>query len=125
MELKGLLKHIYEEKKISDKFTVKEFVLTVADTQYPQHISFQISNKKIELLDPYKVGDEIKVQFDVKGREWINKEGEAKYFNSLNAWKIELLNLAQDAPIEEPTVDYTEPSYGTPPDTSMNDQLPF
>ena len=33
----------------------------------------------------------MRVQFNLRGREWSNPQGEVKYFNTLDAWKIEKL----------------------------------
>ena len=43
---------------------------------------------RCELLDPFEVGQDVEVFFDLRGREWTNPQGEVKYFNSLQAWKL-------------------------------------
>jgi hypothetical protein len=85
----GILKVKSPEQQVSEKFRKREFVLTDNSSQYPQHISFQLTQDKCSLLDSYKVGDEIKVYFNLRGREWTDKQGATKYFNSLEAWKLE------------------------------------
>ena len=85
----GTLKVKNQEQQISEKFKKREFVITDNSSQYPQHISFQLTQDKCSLLDTCKVGDEIKVHFNLRGREWTNPQGEVKFFNSLEAWKIE------------------------------------
>ena len=44
-------------------------------------IEFQ--QDKTDLLNNYKVGQDVKVSINLRGREWINPQGEAKYFNSI------------------------------------------
>lgn len=126
METQGLLRQIYEEKKITDKFRIKEFVIIVAET-YPQYISLQLSGDRLDLLDPYKIGDEIKVHFNIRGRAWKNKEGEEKYFNSLHAWRIERINSAVEETAGEPAIDFIGENSSPPPNVynpEFND-MPF
>ena len=107
MEITGNIKQIGETQTISDKFTKRDFVLTDNSSQYPQHISFQITQDKCSLLDKYKVGDEITVHFNLRGREWTSPQGELKHFNTLEAWRLEtgLIDgetIQEAAGIEEP-----------------------
>lgn len=84
----GQLKLKSDTIKVSDKLQKREFVLTTGfDTPYPQYVSFQVTNDKCSLLDAINVGDLVRVEFNLKGREWDSPNG-VKYFNSLDAWKI-------------------------------------
>ena len=89
MDITGILKVKNEAQQVSDKFKKREFVITDNSSQYPQHISFQLTQDKCSLLDNYKIGAEIRVHFNLRGREWTSPQGEIKYFNSLEAWRIE------------------------------------
>lgn len=89
MDVTGKLKVKSETQVVSDKFTKREFVITDNSSQYPQHISFILTQDKCGLLDKYSEGDEIKVHFNLRGREYTNPKGEVKYFNSLEAWRID------------------------------------
>ena len=89
MDITGILKVKTEAQQVSDKFRKREFVLTDNSSQYPQHISFQLTQDKCSLIDQYNVGDELKVHFNLRGREWTSPKGEIKYFNTLEAWRIE------------------------------------
>lgn len=97
MDVTGTLKVKGETTKVSEKFTKREFVITDNSSQYPQHISFQLIQDKCALLDSYQLGQEIKVHFNLRGREWANPQGELKYFNSLEAWRLENGNGAQNS----------------------------
>ncbi len=91
MEVVGTLKVKFDTQKVSERFTKREFVLTTeASTPYPQHVSFQITQDKCSILDQYNEGEELKVQFNLRGREWNGPQG-IKYFNTLEAWRIERL----------------------------------
>lgn len=88
--LKGKVKVVGEVQQISDSFKKREFVITDESDQYPQDILFQAVQDRTGLLDNVKVGDSVEVSFNLRGREWTSpKDGVVKYFNSLDAWKIE------------------------------------
>lgn len=71
-------------------FTFRRFVLETADNpRYPQYVEFQTTRDNIDKLDDFEVGDEIRVSFNLRGREWTSPKGEVKYFNTLDAWRIE------------------------------------
>src|ERR1017187_2383438 len=89
MEITGTLKVKNNEVQVSEKFKKREFVITDNSSQYPQFIQFQLTQDRCSLLDNYKLGDELKVYFNLRGREWKNPQGEVKYFNSLEAWRLE------------------------------------
>ncbi len=97
MDVTGTLKVKGETTKVSEKFTKREFVITDNSSQYPQHISFQLAQDKCALLDSYQLGQEIKVHFNLRGREWTSPQGELKHFNSLEAWRIEAGAGAQNS----------------------------
>lgn len=90
MDITGTLKAKGKTEQVSEKFRKRDFVITDNSSQYPQHITFQLTQDKCDLLDKAQVGDEMKVYFNLRGREWVSKEGEVKHFNTLEAWKIEL-----------------------------------
>ena len=89
--LKGELKVINDTRQVSDKFKLREFVLTT-EGDYPQVIQFQSVQDKTELLDVLTVGQQVEVFFNLRGREWTNADGVVKVFNTLDAWKIDLLS---------------------------------
>jgi len=78
-----------DEQVVSEKFRKREFILTDNSSQYPQYISFQCTQDRCSLLDSVNVGDTITVHFNLRGREWTSPQGEIKYFNTLEAWKID------------------------------------
>ncbi|MDA7803885.1 DUF3127 domain-containing protein [Crocinitomix sp.] len=90
--LKGELKVIGDIQQISDSFKKREFVVVDASGQYAQTIMFQAVQDRVDLLNNFKLGDNVEVTFFLRGREWTNpKDGVVRYFNSLDAWKIEPL----------------------------------
>lgn len=101
MQVAGKLVVINATQVVSEKFSKRTFVVETAD-QYPQLIEFQLTQDKCDYLDVYKVGDQVNVSLNIRGRSWNNPQGETKYFNTLEAWKIERVGNAQ--PEEEKDV---------------------
>lgn len=125
MEINGKIRTINDEQQISASFKKREFVVTT-DEQYPQHIMIEFTQDKCDLLNNYTPGEPVKVSINLRGREWVNPQGETKYFNSIQGWRIEKLQpeapSAQQAPTMpareafEPANDYKEEEH---------DDLPF
>jgi uncharacterized membrane protein YgcG len=89
IETTGKLHTIYETKQVSERFTKREFVVEIADNpKYPQTVLFQLTGDRCNQLDGMNVGDQITVEFSLRGREWRSPQGEVKYFNSLDVWKV-------------------------------------
>ena len=87
----GTLKIANATQVISEKFSKREFVIETND-QYPQLIMFQLTQDKCNLLDGFGVGNKLEVSFNLRGREWTSPAGEVKYFNTLEAWRLERLD---------------------------------
>jgi hypothetical protein len=85
-EIVGKLLRKYPTESKSDKFQAREFVIEInnGNSQYPEFIKFQLTQERCGLLDSYNEGTDIKVHFDLRGREW-----QGKYFTNLNCWRIE------------------------------------
>ncbi len=79
----GKVVKIFDAEQKSASFQAREFVIEVADGQYPQMVKFQLVQDKCALVDDYSEGDNIEVEFDLRGREW-----NGKYFTNLQAWRI-------------------------------------
>jgi hypothetical protein len=87
--IKGAIKLINPIKVISDKFSVREFVVTTPDAKYPQDIIFQTVNDKMAVLESLGVGQQVEVSYNVRGREF-----NGKYYNTLDAWKVQVIGQA-------------------------------
>ena len=123
MEVQGKIKMIGETQTVgSGGFRKRELVVTTEE-QYPQHILVEFVQDKTDLLNNYQVGQNVKVSINLRGREWVNPQGETKYFNSIQGWRIENLQVATD---NMPPV---APAQAFEPATNLNeedhDDLPF
>lgn len=116
MEVQGKIKLVGDVESFASGFQKRSLVVTT-DEQYPQHIAIEFLKDKISLLENYNVNDNVKVSINLGGREWINPQGEAKYFNSITGWRIEKVENAPNVP--QPPVDIYKPNDNEP------DDLPF
>ena len=89
MQVTGKIKLINETQTFgASGFRKRELVLTT-DEQYPQMLMIEFLQDKTDILDNYQVGQDVTISINLRGREWINPEGQAKYFNSITGWRIE------------------------------------
>lgn len=89
MKVTGTVFKIFPVQQVSDRFKKREFVLEYAENpEYPQFVLFQTTQDRTSLLDNYTEGQSVEVNFNLRGREWISPRGEKKYFNSIEAWRI-------------------------------------
>ncbi len=95
-----------DEIQVSPTFKKRDLVVTDNNDMYPQHIMFQLTQDKCALADQVNVGDQVKVTFNIRGREWTSPQGEVKYFNTLEAWRLEKVGTGMSAapsPMEMPS----------------------
>jgi ABC-type lipopolysaccharide export system ATPase subunit len=93
MEISGKIKLINPTNQVSESFKKRELVVTTEE-QYQQHILIEFIQDKCSILDSYNVGENVRVSINVRGKEHTNKEGETKYYNQLQGWKIERTDSA-------------------------------
>lgn len=88
-QFKGVAHIVGDEIVKSDKFKVRTLVVKDdSNPQYPNFVEFQFSNKNCEKLNGINIGDEVTVDYNLRGREWTSPTGEIKYFNTLDGWKV-------------------------------------
>ena len=97
IETKGRICKLFETKQVTERFTKREFVLEVEDGKYPQQILFQMTGDRCSNLDAYKEGQEVHVEFNLRGREWTSPKGEVRYFNSLDVWRMSKIGDAPES----------------------------
>jgi len=122
MELSGILIVKKGTKQVSDKFKSREFVIETAE-KYPQTICFQLSQNNVTAIDIANIGDELKVHYNLRGRDWTSPQGEVKYFNTIEAWRIEKLSKGNNITNDDISNDNAASNYFVP--TGDSDGLPF
>ncbi len=88
-DVKGILHTKGDAVQVSEKFRKREFVLKLdADSRYPQMVAFELTGDRCDSLDKFEIGQEVSVEFTLRGREWTNSEGVVRVFNSLQVWGL-------------------------------------
>jgi hypothetical protein len=126
MEVTGKIKLVGETQTFGSKgFRKRELVVTTEE-QYPQSILVEFVQDKCDLLNSYQVGQDVKVSINLRGREWVNPQGETKYFNSIQGWRIEGVQQNAGQGANMPPV---PPAEAFEPANNLNeedhDDLPF
>ncbi len=124
MTIEGKIIELFETQKVTDSFRKREFVVEYAENpQYPEFIKFELIQANCEQLDDFSVGDPVNVSFNLKGRKWTDPQGVVKYFNSLQAWRLEKVgNTSNNQPAPE---ENQENQDWMKNDFSEDDDLPF
>lgn len=125
MEVAGRIKVINQEQQVSATFRKRELVVSTEE-QYPQHIIINFVQDKCDILNNYKVGENVKVGINIRGREWVSPAGETKYFNDIQGWKIDRL-AAVNADAQQAPMPPAAPVFPPAPDfkEEEHDDLPF
>ncbi len=123
MEVLGKIKMIDTTKEVGTGGFKKRDIVITTDEQYPQHILLQFVQDKCDLLNIFNVGDLVKVDVNLKGREWTNAQGETVYFNTIQGWRIFKQDTSKQtpAPQNQSAVD----AYQTNANEEEADTLPF
>jgi hypothetical protein len=125
MEVLGRVKLINPVQQVSASFKKRELVVTTEE-QYPQHILIEFAQDKTDLLNNYNIGEQVKVSINLRGREWVNPQGETKFFNSIQGWRIEKVQAEAPSAPQMPPMPASE---AFEPATNFkeeeHDDLPF
>ena len=89
MEVKGKVYEVSPTAQVTDSLKKRELILEyIENPQYPEYLKFEAIQDRCALLDAVKVGDDVEVFFNLKGRPWTDKTGKKSYFNSLQLWRV-------------------------------------
>lgn len=121
MEVKGKVHEISEVIAVSEKFKKRELILEYAENpSYPEFVKFEAVQDKVNLFDNIKVGDNVELFFNLRGRAWVDKTGKTAYFNTLSVWRLTPLGASETSS--------AAPEVASPVDISSapgDDDLPF
>lgn len=120
MDIKGKVHEVSPTAQVTESLKKRELIVEyVENPQYPEYLKFEAIQDRCSLLDSVKVGDDVEVFFNLKGRPWTDKTGKKSYFNSMQLWKVNVLSGTPGA---------AAPAYAAPADISAapeDDDLPF
>ncbi len=121
-EITGRLVAKYDTVQRSETFKTREFVIEksedIGGRVITNYVKFQCVQDKTALPDRFNMGDEVKVQFNIKGSKWV-KDGRENYITNLDAWRMEAVKLGQ----QDGGADHTY--HDMPPAADPVDDLPF
>ena len=118
-EVEGKLHKKFDTEQKSGTFQTREFVVIVEQGQFPQYIKLQLVQDRCEIIDQVDEGNDIKVYFDLRGREW-----QGKYFTNLQAWRVE--SAGSESKLRTPAGDFpAAPPSSHNDEGSSFDDLPF
>jgi Domain of unknown function (DUF3127) len=127
MEVSGRIKMIDVTKEVGSSGFKKRDVVVTTDEQYPQSILVQFVQDKCDLLNNFQINDNVKIDINLRGREWVNPQGETVYFNTIQGWRIgKVTTDASGTPQQAPPMPAAE---AFAPATNIkeeeHDDLPF
>lgn len=134
LQVKGKLVSICDAVQVSEKFKKREFVVEMTEVingnPYVNYGKFQLVQAKCDVIDRYRIGDEVNVHFNIKGTSYQDKkDGQTKYITNLDAWKVEPAGGQQSQQQQSPPANYaatSAPVYQAPPvSDNVGDDLPF
>ena len=124
MEIQGRIKEIFSLETVGNNGFQKRDLVITTEEQYPNDIVIQFTQGRCSLLDNLQKGQLVKVHYNLRGREWVSPQGEVKYFNTVEGWKIDLIRMQQVSynPSQGQFVSAQEQAQTTPP--IMSQQVP-
>ncbi|HMB72294.1 MAG TPA: DUF3127 domain-containing protein [Gammaproteobacteria bacterium] len=122
-EATGEIRAIMDTQQVTDSFRKREFALEIADGRYPQTVKFQLVQDKTELLDDFDVGHQVRVHFNLRGREYTRRsDGATDYWTNLECWRIEKADAAGEG-VDQARTDRDVSDSGT--FGADSDDIPF
>jgi hypothetical protein len=122
-EITGKLVARFDIVQRTETFKTREFVIEKSDDingrTITNYVKFQCVQDKTTMVDRFNIGDEVKVQFNIKGTKWV-KDGKENYITNLDAWRMETVKISQDT-IPSDNTNYND----MPPSLDAVDDLPF
>ena len=121
-EIAGKLVAVFEIVQRTETFKTREFVIEksedIGGRVITNYVKFQCVQDKTAMPDRFNLGDEVKVQFNIKGTKWV-KDGRVNYITNLDAWRMETLQMNQGGG------NAGSPNNDMPPPADIVDDLPF
>jgi hypothetical protein len=121
-EITGKLVAVFDIVQRTETFKTREFVIEksedIGGRVITNYVKFQCVQDKTAMPDRFNMGDDVKVQFNIKGTKWM-KDGRENYITNLDAWRMETVKLGQSGGND--AVNYND----MPPPGEIVDDLPF
>ncbi len=122
-EIIGKLVAKFDIVQRTETFKTREFVIEksedIGGRVITNYVKFQCVQDKTAMPDKFNLGDDVKVQFNIKGTKWV-KDGRENYITNLDAWRMETIKIGQ-SDHDGAQVNYND----MPPPADIADDLPF
>jgi hypothetical protein len=128
MNVSGKLIRKFDTVHVTSTFSKREFVVETEEGQYPQQIIMQFTKDKCALLDDIAIDQVVNVELNLRGRSWTSPQGEEKWFNTLEAWRITVVTDSPNSAMKpNENFNNTPPSgpVAQAPADGADDSLPF
>jgi len=123
-EITGKLVARFEIVQRTETFKTREFVIEKSEDingrTITNYVKFQCVQDKTAMVDRYNLGDDVKVQFNLRGSKWV-KDGRENYITNLDARRMESVSMQGSPANSGGYSDAPPPSAGADP----IDDLPF
>jgi single-strand DNA-binding protein len=125
-ETSGKMKWIGTTQSFPSGFSKREFVITTSQDKYPQDLKFEVVKDRCPQLDPFELGQDVQVNFDIRGNEY-----NGKYYVNLSCWKIQAADGSSAKQGSAPRQDDSASKSGEPAlsdlrsDDDFDDESPF
>ena len=123
-EISGKLIEKYNTIQVNDRFKKREFVIERTESnggmEFTDHIKFQLTQDRCNLVENVGLNEEVKVSFNIRGNKW-ERDGKVNYFTNLDAWRIEKVQNMQTGNDGTPPPSLDD----LPPEMDESDDLPF
>jgi hypothetical protein len=122
-EITGKLVAVFDIVQRTETFKTREFVIEksedIGGRVITNYVKFQCVQDKTAMVDRFNLGDDVKVQFNIKGTKWV-KDGRENYITNLDAWRMETVKMDQNSGAGS-SANYND----MPPPADVVDDLPF
>ena len=123
IKITGQVYHVGQVEQVSEKFRKREFVIKTNE-QYPQLVLLQVVNDRCELLDSLRLNDNVDAFINIRGREWTDRNGARKFFNTLEAWQVTFASISNRPEVQAPPIpQHPAPQYQQPQQQTNYDPL--
>ena len=87
--ISGKIKFVDEVREFGNNgFRKHQVVVETGDGRWDNPIPVDFTKENIELSKDLQVGDQVKIESRINGREWQGKDGVTKWFTSVTGFKI-------------------------------------
>ena len=105
-EANGKVHKLWPVKQVSERFSKREFVLMIdPGSKYPQYVQFEATGDRMAQLDDIGIGDEVHIEFSLRGREWTKGTGDTKYFTTLDVGAVKVTKKLAPSAFDAPKIE--------------------